>query len=60
MHQKLKSTFIYITHDQIEAMTMGDYIAVMNDGKIMQYGTPDEIYSNPQNVFTAKFIGDPA
>jgi sn-glycerol 3-phosphate transport system ATP-binding protein len=59
MHQKLKSTFIYITHDQIEAMTMGDYIAVMNDGKIMQYGTPDEIYSNPQNVFTAKFIGDP-
>ncbi|HNW04274.1 MAG TPA: ABC transporter ATP-binding protein [Oscillospiraceae bacterium] len=59
MHRKLKSTFIYITHDQIEAMTMGDYIAVMNEGKIMQYGTPDEIYSNPQNIFTAKFIGDP-
>jgi len=59
MHQKLQSTFIYITHDQIEAMTMGDYIAVMNEGKIMQYGTPEEIYSDPQNVFTAKFIGDP-
>ena len=59
MHKKLQSTFIYITHDQVEAMTMGDYIAVMNHGVIMQYGTPDEIYSNPQNIFTARFIGDP-
>ena len=59
LHQQLKSTFIYITHDQVEAMTMGDYIAVMDKGVIMQYGTPDEIYSDPQNIFTARFIGDP-
>ena len=51
MHQRLGSTFIYITHDQVEAMTMGDYIAVMKDGVIMQYGTPDEIYTDPQNIF---------
>lgn len=59
MHQRLGSTFIYITHDQVEAMTMGDYIAVMKDGVIMQYGTPDEIYTDPQNIFTAQFIGEP-
>ena len=59
MHQRLGSTFIYITHDQVEAMTMGDYIAVMKDGVIMQYGTPDEIYPDPQNIFTARFIGEP-
>ena len=59
MHQRLGSTFIYITHDQVEAMTMGDYIAVMKDGVIMQYGTPDEIYTDPQNIFTARFIGEP-
>lgn len=59
MHQRLGSTFIYITHDQVEAMTMGDYIAVMKDGVIMQYGTSDEIYTDPQNIFTARFIGEP-
>lgn len=59
MHQRFGSTFIYITHDQVEAMTMGDYIAVMKDGVIMQYGTPDEIYTDPQNIFTARFIGEP-
>ena len=59
MHQRLGSTLIYITHDQVEAMTMGDYIAVMKDGVIMQYGTPDEIYTDPQNIFTARFIGEP-
>lgn len=59
MHQRLGSTFIYITHDQVEAMTMGDYIAVMKDGVIMQHGTPDEIYTDPQNIFTARFIGEP-
>jgi sn-glycerol 3-phosphate transport system ATP-binding protein len=59
LHQKLGVTFIYITHDQVEAMTMGDYIAVMDHGAIMQYGTPDDVYNNPANVFTAKFIGDP-
>ena len=59
MHQKLGTTFVYITHDQVEAMTMGDYIAVLRDGKIMQYDTPQEVYSNPANLFTARFIGDP-
>jgi sn-glycerol 3-phosphate transport system ATP-binding protein len=59
LHQKLGVTFIYITHDQTEAMTMGDYIAVMDHGAIMQHGTPDDVYNNPANVFTAKFIGDP-
>jgi sn-glycerol 3-phosphate transport system ATP-binding protein len=59
LHQKLGVTFIYITHDQVEAMTMGDYIAVMDHGSIMQHGTPDDVYNNPANVFTAKFIGDP-
>jgi sn-glycerol 3-phosphate transport system ATP-binding protein len=59
LHQKLGATFVYITHDQREAMTMGEYITVMNGGAVMQYGTPEEIYGNPANVFTAKFIGDP-
>ena len=59
MHQKLGTTFVYITHDQVEAMTMGDYIAVLRDGKIMQYDTPQEVYSTPANLFTARFIGDP-
>jgi sn-glycerol 3-phosphate transport system ATP-binding protein len=59
IHRKIGATSIYITHDQVEAMTMGDCIAVMNGGNIMQCGTPDEIYNNPANIFTAKFIGDP-
>ena len=59
LHQKLMSTFIYVTHDQIEAMTMGDNIVVMNEGKIMQQGTPSEIHNDPNCVFVAKFIGDP-
>lgn len=59
LHQALKSTFIYVTHDQIEAMTMGDNIVVMNEGKIMQQGSPTEIHNNPNCVFVAKFIGDP-
>lgn len=59
LHNELNSTFIYVTHDQIEAMTMGNNIVVMNEGKIMQQGTPSDIYNNPQCVFVAKFIGDP-
>lgn len=59
IHRQLHSTFVYITHDQTEAMTMGDKIAVMNGGKIMQYGTPEEVYDHPENIFTAQFIGDP-
>ncbi|HBT63381.1 MAG TPA: ABC transporter ATP-binding protein [Ruminococcaceae bacterium] len=59
LHQSLGSTFIYVTHDQIEAMTMGDNIVVMNEGKIMQQGSPTEIHNNPACVFVAKFIGDP-
>jgi sn-glycerol 3-phosphate transport system ATP-binding protein len=59
LHNKLKSTFIYVTHDQIEAMTMGDKIVIMNEGKVLQVGSPREIYNNPQNIFVAQFIGDP-
>jgi sn-glycerol 3-phosphate transport system ATP-binding protein len=59
IHRKLGATFVYITHDQAEAMSLGDYIAVMNGGRIMQYGTSEDIYRNPANVFTARFIGDP-
>jgi sn-glycerol 3-phosphate transport system ATP-binding protein len=59
IHRKLGATFVYITHDQAEAMSLGDYIAVMNRGRIMQYGTSEDVYGNPANVFTARFIGDP-
>lgn len=59
LHEKLKSTFVYVTHDQIEAMTMGTNIVIMNEGKVMQQGTPDEVHNNPNCVFVAKFIGDP-
>ncbi|HVY50461.1 MAG TPA: ATP-binding cassette domain-containing protein [Devosia sp.] len=60
LHDELKSTIVYVTHDQIEAMTMATKIAVMDAGVIQQFGTPDEIYSNPQNLFVAGFIGSPA
>ncbi|MDR3280874.1 MAG: ABC transporter ATP-binding protein [Synergistaceae bacterium] len=59
IHRKLGATFVYITHDQAEAMSLGDYIAVMDNGRIMQYGTSEDVYGNPANVFTARFIGDP-
>lgn len=59
LHNRLKTTFIYVTHDQVEAMSMGTDIVLMKDGKIMQHGTPEEIYYNPNNVFTAEFIGTP-
>lgn len=59
LHGKLKTTFIFVTHDQIEAMTMGDCIVIMRDGKILQKGTPQHVYNDPDNVFVARFIGDP-
>jgi multiple sugar transport system ATP-binding protein len=59
MHQRLRNTIVYVTHDQIEAMTLGDRIAVMKDGVVQQFGTPQEIYDNPANLFVAGFIGSP-
>jgi len=60
LHQRLKTTSIYVTHDQIEAMTMADKIVVMNNGKVEQIGSPLELYDNPANLFVAGFIGSPA
>ena len=60
LHQRLGTTTIYVTHDQVEAMTMGDRIAVMKDGILQQVGTPQQLYDHPQNVFVAGFIGSPA
>ena len=60
LHQRLKSTTLYVTHDQIEAMTMADKIVVMQDGYIEQIGSPLELYDRPSNVFVAGFIGSPA
>ena len=57
LHQKLKTTFIYVTHDQTEALTMGDRIVVLDKGKIQQADTPNQIYNNPKNKFVAGFIG---
>jgi multiple sugar transport system ATP-binding protein len=60
MHHRLKTTTIYVTHDQIEAMTMADTVVLMNDGNIEQAGTPLELYDTPANKFVAGFIGSPA
>ena len=60
LHQKLKTTIVYVTHDQIEAMTLSTRIAVMNKGFVQQLGTPKEIYDTPANVFVATFMGSPA
>jgi multiple sugar transport system ATP-binding protein len=59
IQKRLQTTTVYVTHDQIEAMTLADRIAIMNKGKIQQLGTPDEVYNNPSNVFVAGFIGSP-
>ena len=59
LHQRLKNTIVYVTHDQVEAMTLGDRIAVMKDGLVQQFGTPAEIYERPANMYVAGFIGSP-
>src|ERR687893_228142 len=60
LHQRLRTTVVYVTHDQVEAMTMGDRIAVMNFGVLQQVGPPQELYERPVNKFVAGFIGSPA
>src|SRR5471032_2795812 len=60
LHQRLGTTIVYVTHDQIEAMTLGDRIAVMKDGVVQQFGSPQEIYDQPSNLFVAGFIGSPS
>src|SRR5207253_104559 len=60
LHQRLKTTTVYVTHDQVEAMTMADKIVVMHDGVVEQVGAPLELYNNPVNMFVAGFIGSPA
>lgn len=60
LHHKLKTTFVYVTHDQVEAMSMADTIVLMNQGKIMQMASPSVMYRDPDNLFTARFIGSPA
>jgi multiple sugar transport system ATP-binding protein len=60
LHQRLKTTVVYVTHDQVEAMTMGQRIAVMSEGILMQVGTPQQLYDHPANKFVAGFIGSPA
>jgi multiple sugar transport system ATP-binding protein len=60
LHQRTKTTTVYVTHDQVEAMTLGDRIAVMKDGMVLQFGSPDDIYARPATRFVAEFIGSPA
>ena len=60
LHQRLEATMIYVTHDQVEALTLGDRVAVLRDGELQQLGPPDEIYRRPANRFAAQFIGSPA
>ena len=59
LHQRTRTTTVYVTHDQVEAMTLGDRIAVMKDGVVQQFGTPEDIYARPANRFVAEFIGSP-
>jgi ABC-type sugar transport system ATPase subunit len=59
LHQRLSATMVYVTHDQVEAMTLADRIAVLNGGALMQVGPPSELYTRPANLFVAKFIGTP-
>ncbi len=60
LHQRMKTTIVYVTHDQIEAMTLATKIAVLKDGVLQQFGSPAEIYNNPANIFVADFMGSPA
>lgn len=59
LHQSMQTTFVYVTHDQAEALTLADRIVVMNNGLVQQVGTPDEIYEKPCNIFVASFLGNP-
>ena len=59
LHKKIKTNMIYVTHDQVEAMTLADRIVILNLGNIEQVGSPDEVYTNPSNIFVAQFIGTP-
>ncbi|MGL6106996.1 ABC transporter ATP-binding protein [Romboutsia sp.] len=59
LHKRINATTIYVTHDQVEAMTMADRLVILNDGEIQQVGTPVEVYTNPKNLFVASFIGKP-
>ncbi|MCR4428123.1 MAG: ABC transporter ATP-binding protein [Caldiserica bacterium] len=59
LHERIKTTIIYVTHDQVEAMSIGDRIAILNQGHLEQVGTPREVYENPANIFVASFIGSP-
>ncbi|HEY8594926.1 MAG TPA: ABC transporter ATP-binding protein [Devosiaceae bacterium] len=60
LHQRMGTTIVYVTHDQIEAMTLATKIAVLKDGELQQFGTPSEIYNNPENLFVADFMGSPS
>ena len=60
LHERLETTAIYVTHDQVEAMTLGDRVVVMKDGRVQQVGEPLELYGRPANRFVAGFIGSPA
>ena len=60
LQPSLGATFLFVTHDQIEAMSMGDRIGVLNDGRLVQVGTPNEIYNAPRDTFVATFVGSPA
>jgi multiple sugar transport system ATP-binding protein len=59
LQMKLGATFLYVTHDQVEAMSMGDKVGVLNNGRVVQVGTPGEIYNRPRNTFVASFVGSP-
>ena len=60
LHESLETTIIYVTHDQIEAMTLASQIVIMDEGKIMQMGSPMDVYNEPNNLFVADFIGSPS
>jgi multiple sugar transport system ATP-binding protein len=59
LHQRLKTTIVYVTHDQVEAMTLGNRIVAMKDGEVQQFGAPADIYERPANQYVASFIGSP-
>ena len=59
LHSRLGATFIYVTHDQVEAMTMADRVAIMDGGRLQQLGSPQAVYDRPANLFVARFVGSP-